>query len=277
MRVYAHGGWAHRQWVSTTFTTRKTSDNFFLCSSRGSNLGSLDLESEALPIEPPLHPNIISCVTSLPPPTPSHQQFFTPLPRFSSLSNSTSSLSSLSVIFLMHVFYGHGTQQVVSTLLLLLFYCTKCIFSLKYLQKFAELTASTKWSMCLLFVDIQADIWSMGVLLYALLCGYLPFDDEKITQLYRKIKVFTGSCLRVLPVFLMVKTMTQSMDLAGFVLHNEKKERKSEMFCSSWMKCSQVVIVWGVLRVTRVVNMCMHFDHSHVANVWGVFCLWPEW
>ena len=28
----------------------------------------------------------------------------------------------------------------------------------------------------------------MGVLLYALLCGFLPFDDENISNLYRKIQ-----------------------------------------------------------------------------------------
>ncbi|KAL8587769.1 hypothetical protein ACOMHN_020987 [Nucella lapillus] len=38
------------------------------------------------------------------------------------------------------------------------------------------------------YLGSEADIWSMGVLLYALLCGYLPFDDEKLSQLYRKIK-----------------------------------------------------------------------------------------
>ncbi|KAG8225023.1 hypothetical protein J437_LFUL006034 [Ladona fulva] len=37
------------------------------------------------------------------------------------------------------------------------------------------------------YLGSEADIWSMGVLLYALLCGFLPFDDENIGHLYRKI------------------------------------------------------------------------------------------
>ena len=40
-----------------------------------------------------------------------------------------------------------------------------------------------------LLIGSEADIWSMGVLLYALLCGYLPFDDDNIAVLYRKIQV----------------------------------------------------------------------------------------
>ena len=39
------------------------------------------------------------------------------------------------------------------------------------------------------YIGSEADIWSMGVLLYALLCGFLPFDDENISSLYRKIQL----------------------------------------------------------------------------------------
>ena len=56
MHVYTDMVWAHRQQVSTTYLTRKNSDNFLLCSWLGLNFGSWNLESDALVIEPPRHP-----------------------------------------------------------------------------------------------------------------------------------------------------------------------------------------------------------------------------
>ncbi|KAJ3437297.1 protein kinase [Anaeramoeba flamelloides] len=38
----------------------------------------------------------------------------------------------------------------------------------------------------------KSDTWSCGVILYALLCGYLPFDDDNYSKLLKKVKL--GKC-----------------------------------------------------------------------------------
>jgi 5'-AMP-activated protein kinase catalytic alpha subunit len=37
------------------------------------------------------------------------------------------------------------------------------------------------------YYGLKADIWSSGIVLYAMLCGYLPFEEENNEKLYKKI------------------------------------------------------------------------------------------
>lgn len=37
------------------------------------------------------------------------------------------------------------------------------------------------------YVGRKSDIWSSGVVLYAMVCGFLPFEDPKTSNLYKKI------------------------------------------------------------------------------------------
>lgn len=37
------------------------------------------------------------------------------------------------------------------------------------------------------YKGLKSDIWSSGVVLFAMVCGYLPFEDPKTSNLYKKI------------------------------------------------------------------------------------------
>lgn len=39
------------------------------------------------------------------------------------------------------------------------------------------------------YVGTEVDTWSCGIILFALVCGYLPFEDPDTTELYKKILI----------------------------------------------------------------------------------------
>ncbi|XP_054773477.2 maternal embryonic leucine zipper kinase-like [Lytechinus pictus] len=113
------------------------------------------------------------------------------------------------------------------------------------------------------YIGSEADIWSMGVLLYALLCGFLPFDDDNVSLLYRKIL----SGVYEEPPWLSDETK----DLLKHMLqvNPTKRIKMKELIVHPWVvKAFGTPVDWeskcekSQLNVDCVTEMAMHYGKS---------------
>ena len=66
---------------------------------------------------------------------------------------------------------------------------------------------------------LNSDIWSTGIILYAMTCGYLPFEDPNTSKLYKKIL----NCDYLIPGFI----SKPSKDLIKKILNTDPNKRFS--------------------------------------------------
>lgn len=71
------------------------------------------------------------------------------------------------------------------------------------------------------------DIWSTGIIMFALICGYLPFEDSNTTVLYKKIingefsiPKFVSSDARDLLLSILNTNPSRRFDISRIKAHN---------------------------------------------------------
>ena len=88
---------------------------------------------------------------------------------------------------------------------------------------------------------LPADIWSLGIILYAMSCGYLPFEDPNTGKLYKKIL----GCDYLIPGFI----SAQCKDMIKKILNTDPATRPkaTEIRKHGWYQLIDCVEMEGII------------------------------
>ncbi|KAG5890205.1 hypothetical protein JTB14_028747 [Gonioctena quinquepunctata] len=121
-----------------------------------------------------------------------------------------------------------------------------------------------------LYAGPEVDIWSCGVILYALLCGTLPFDDEHVPTLFRKIKsgIFPIPEYLNKPVVNMLCQMLQIDPMKRASIEDIKKHEWFQKDCPAYLFPSPVEQDSSVIDTDAIKEVCEKFgvQESEVHN-----------
>ncbi|KAJ8925619.1 hypothetical protein NQ315_009463 [Exocentrus adspersus] len=112
-----------------------------------------------------------------------------------------------------------------------------------------------------LYAGPEVDIWSCGVILYALLCGTLPFDDEHVPTLFRKIKsgIFPIPEYLNKPVVSLLCQMLQIDPMKRATIEDIKKHEWFQKDCPAYLFPSPVEQDSSVIDIEAVREVCDKF------------------
>ncbi|XP_046684211.1 5'-AMP-activated protein kinase catalytic subunit alpha-2 isoform X1 [Homalodisca vitripennis] len=112
-----------------------------------------------------------------------------------------------------------------------------------------------------LYAGPEVDIWSCGVILYALLCGTLPFDDEHVPTLFRKIKsgVFPIPEYLHKPVVSLLCHMLQVDPMKRATIEDIKKHEWFQKDLPAYLFPSPVEQDSSVIDTDAVTEVCEKF------------------